>query len=62
MSRPRVDQCGNVERGVRYKWRRKWNAERIRIGKSGCVESEYLGVHTRGTNAVLRLCGNLRTA
>ena len=47
---------------VRYKWRRKWNVDRIRIGKSRCVESEYLEVHTRGTNAVLRLCRGFRTA
>jgi hypothetical protein len=62
MGRPGVDECGERDGRVGNDGRGERKTERIGIGKSGRVETDYLGKCTGGVNAVLRLCGGLRTA
>ena len=62
VSRTGVNKCRNMERRVGNKQRGQGNMERIRIGKSGRVESDNLRKGTERVNAVLRLCGGLGTA
>ena len=57
-----VNECRNTERRVGNKQRGWGNAERVGIGKSGCIESDNLGKGTERVNTVLRLCGGLGTA
>ena len=57
-----VNKCRNMERRVGNKWRGQGNADRVGIGKSGCVELDNLRKGTERVNAVLRLCGGLGTA
>jgi len=62
MSRPAVNESGESNERVGNCGRRKIYMEGVRIGKSGRVESDDLGGYTSGINAVLALCGGLRTA
>ena len=61
VSGTRVNKCGNAERKISGE-RGQGNAERVGIGKSGCVELDNLGKGAERVNAVLRLCGGLGTA
>ena len=55
MSGTRVNKCRNMERRVRNKQRGQGNAERVRIRKSRCIESDNLRSGMRRVNAVLGL-------
>src|SRR6202789_815808 len=57
MSGSGVDESRKNGGGGRSAPRRKGDAERVRIGKSGRVEADYLSVCTRRVNAVLAMCG-----
>ena len=59
MGGPRVDECGKSGSEVGDEGR---YTEGIWIGKSGRVETDYLGFSTRRFNAVLSKCGGWRTA
>ena len=59
MCRPGIHESGKSERRIRGA---KKNAERIWVRKSGSVETNYLRSCTGRVNAVLNLCGGLRTA
>ena len=59
MGRPGVDECGE-KRGDGRSCER--NMEGVRIGKSRRVETNDLSRSTRRINAVLSMCGGLRTA
>jgi hypothetical protein len=60
MSRSRVDKSGKS--GDRDQRRDKRYTEGVWIGKSGRVETDYLGGRTRRVNAVLSVYGGWRTA
>src|ERR1700679_749251 len=57
MSGSGVDESRENGGGVGDARRRKRDAERVRIGKSGRVEADYLSGCTRRVNAVLAMCG-----
>ena len=60
MSRPGIDKGGN-ESQVR-EFGREWNAEGVRVIKSGSVKSDFFLLYTARVNAVLSLCRSLRAA
>ena len=59
MGRPGVNECGE-KRGDGGS--SEGDMEGVRIGKSGRVEMNDLSSSTRRINAVLSMCGGLRTA
>jgi hypothetical protein len=52
-----VDESGENGGSVGDARRRKRDAERVRVRKSGRVEADYLSGCTRRVNAVLAMCG-----
>ena len=62
MSGARVDEGGKTEGRGGDKGRGERDMEGVWVGKSRCVESDYLWRCTGRVNAVLSLCGGLRAA
>ena len=62
LSGARINKSRKFGKEVGNKGRGKGNMEGVGIGKSGRVEAEYLCGCTGRSNAVLSLCGGLRTA
>jgi hypothetical protein len=62
MSGSRVDESGEAERRVGDVGGSERGSKRIGVRESGRVEADNLGGSTRKVNAVLSLCGGVRTA
>ena len=62
MSGAGINKGGNFGKEVGDKGRGKGNTKGVGIRKSGRVEADHLHEYTGRSNAVLSLCGGLRTA
>ena len=62
MSGARINKSGKFGKEVGDKGRGKGNTKGVGIGKSRCIEADYLRECTGRSNAVLSLCRGLRTA